>query len=539
MRNIVKIFRSYCFASIVSAVLLWLAFPPHSLTFCLWFALVPLMMALDRCPPSKGFQIGYLSGFVFFSLVLSWLLCLTQWFSVIAAVGVVALYAYLASYFGLFAWFYSRYRSKTWGFFIAVICFWVMLEYVRAHLFSGFDWASLGYALFKQTRFIQIADITGVYGVSFIILTVNIVWKDWANSIVRIIQEAYKPDQKNEACGCCYKQKLFMCQFLFMLLLLGATALYGQNHLKERLEVLKSGSNPVLHVAVLQGNIPQDKKWQTPFWHQNLETYIQLTREAAQAGPDLIVWPETSLPGIIPNQDFYFQRLKDVVEEIHIPVLCGTVVAYDKQYYNVALYLSAQARVVREYLKVHLVPFGEYVPGRHIFPGIMQLIPIEDFSAGRNHVLFLAPVRHKETWRFAALICFEDTVSSLARSFVSAGADLFINITNDAWFPGTVAPIMHLQGSVFRSVEMRRAMVRSANTGFSGFIDPWGTVTQFVQDASGRSLEIKGYAVDGVLMNRRKSFYAVYGDVFVLFCLALFICFFVSALRGVNKQRTG
>jgi apolipoprotein N-acyltransferase len=176
----------------------------------------------------------------------------------------------------------------------------------------------------------------------------------------------------------------------------------------------------------------------------------------------------------------------------------------------------------QQYDKIHLVPFGEYVPLRGLFPFLSDLVPIGDFTPGKEYTLFSIDFKEGtgslKQGLFGVLICFEDTLSYISRRFTQEGAQFLVNITNDAWFLDTPAPFMHLQASVFRAIENRRSLIRSANTGVSSFVDPSGRIYRYLQDTHGKKTFVEGYAREEVLLSQEKTFYTKFGDVFAYLC---------------------
>ncbi len=176
---------------------------------------------------------------------------------------------------------------------------------------------------------------------------------------------------------------------------------------------------------------------------------------------------------------------------------------------------------MEQHNKLHLVPFGEYIPFRNVFPLLSEVIPIADFTTGKELTVFPG--------NFSVLICFEDTVARVARRLVNGGAQLLVNMTNDAWFLDSQAPVMHLQSAVFRTVENRRSLIRAANTGVSCFIDKFGRISRFVKDPRGNITNIAGYAVEDIVLSTDKTFYTKFGDIFTIIC-------FGCILWGIIKK---
>jgi apolipoprotein N-acyltransferase len=250
-----------------------------------------------------------------------------------------------------------------------------------------------------------------------------------------------------------------------------------------------AGSLQPLKISLIQGNIPQYQKWDENFRASILERYETLTKEAAKDKPDLIIWPETSVPGIIGEEPDLLIRVLDLAKTVNTPILVGAVTSKELGvYYNSALLISADGAVTQQYDKLHLVPFGEYVPLEKYFPFLRSMIgvPIGDFTAGGESTVFKSPER------FAALICFEDIIPGLSRRFVKGGAQFLVNITNDAWFMESSAPYQHAAASVFRAIENRVPVVRAANTGLSCFIDRSGRIYDKVSDGK-KDIFVVGY----------------------------------------------
>jgi apolipoprotein N-acyltransferase len=305
----------------------------------------------------------------------------------------------------------------------------------------------------------------------------------------------------------------------------------------------KDRSGPGYSIAVIQANIPQEIKWEKTAWIGIMDKYVAMTKEALPHGPDLIIWPETSYPGYLWEDKELFTQLQVFVRSVKIPLLLGSVLKEDQSYYNAAILLSGNGDIAGIYRKVHLVPFGEYLPLRAIFPFLSDLVAIGDFTAGDRWTTFspmLTQAGHQPDQLFSVLICFEDTVARVARQFVNHGAQLLVNITNDAWFGDTKAPFMHLQSAVFRTVENRKGLVRAANTGASCFIDQWGRTTRCVENDIGGDKQktyISGYAIEKVDFNDKMTFYTKYGDVFTILCFGCILLGIIQRKRAKGPDK--
>lgn len=507
-----------------SAGLLILAYPRTDWSFLVCFALVPLFYILDGKKAKQAFYWAFLCGFCFFAGTLYWFFYLSRWFSAIAVAGVVLLFLYLALYFGAFGVAYSYFSRQKFAQRLFVLpSVWVVLEYVRAHLFTGFDWASLGHAQYKNLPLIQMADTTGVFGVSFVIVLANVLIKELLDVCTRINKTSMD------------KTRVF--GGVMALVVLGAVFVYGQFRL--RTQAVRGSSGSAMRIAVVQANIPQDIKWDEEAWPGILDEYLSITKQAANQNPDLIIWPETSYPGYLWEDKALFVQLQAFVRGLNIPLLVGSVLKEGEDYHNAALLLSEEGEVVAIYRKVHLVPFGEFLPLRSILPFLAKLVNIGDFTPGSQWTTFSAGNHLRPPNAFSVLICFEDTVARLSRKFVREGAGLLVNMTNDAWFGDTRAPFMHLQAAVFRTVENRRGLVRAANTGVSCFIDDTGRIGPCVTGAKEGRVRLtyaRGFTVAPVSFNAQKTVYTKFGDIFTILCFGCILMGIWGGLKG--PQRT-
>jgi apolipoprotein N-acyltransferase len=491
--------RRNIFLSLFSAILLILSFPNFNIWIVSWFAFVPLFFAMEYKRPLQVFLLSYLTGIIFFLGVIYWLYH-------VSILGLILLILYLAIYFGLFGLFLSYITHQTSHitqlFFIPSI--WVLLEYVRSRLFTGFGWVLLGYSQYLNLPIIQIADITGVWGVSFLVMMVNF-------SIYELIKKLYL--SLTEERLTVYSLCNYLISFIFLLIVLG----YGFFRLKEDINGKR------LKISVIQGNIPQEIKWEEESKDFILNRYLQLTMRAKEDRAHLIIWPEASYPEVLYCSESK-EELSRFIEEINIPILLGVVIKDRDLYFNSAILIELNKEEFQRYDKLHLVPFGEYIPLRKIFGFLETIYPIGDFVRGKKYTLFSLAPKNLNTLKpkFSVLICFEDIFPQVSKEFVKRGADFLINITNDAWFGKTSASYQHLQASVFRAVENRRFVVRCANTGISCFINPKGKIISKVED-NRRDIFISGYKTEGICLNKENlTFYTRFGDYFVFLCLTIF-----------------
>jgi len=495
------------------------------------------MFVLDGKKPTSAFRWATVCGLLFFTGTLYWFFHITKWFSVVGALGIVLLLLYLSLYFGLFGLAYSLFsRQRPFHKLFLLPSSWVVLEFIRAHLFTGFDWASLGHTQYTNLPIIQIADITGVFGISFIVVMVNVLIKELLTAT--FVNKTFQA-QKTASSAFAGDHGLGRGAPLLIwttAVSVGFVLTYGMFRLIPLTDQDRSDSN--YSVAVIQANIPQEIKWEKTAWNGIMKKYVSLTRQALRHDPDLIIWPETSYPGYLWEDKELFVQLQAFVRSIKTPLLLGSVLKEERDYYNSAILLSINGDIAQIYRKTHLVPFGEYLPLRNVLPFLSSLVAIGDFTAGDQWTTFSpvpAQLGDQNDHQFSVLICFEDTVARLSRQFVKQGARLLVNITNDAWFGYSKAPFMHLQSAVFRTIENRRSLVRAANTGVSCFIDQWGQTTNCVAkdiDTKKQKIYVSGYALAYVDFNEKMTFYTKFGDVFTIFC-------FGCILLGIIRERKG
>ncbi|MCA9393813.1 MAG: apolipoprotein N-acyltransferase [Candidatus Omnitrophica bacterium] len=484
----------------LTALLITMSFPRLSLWPLAWIALIPFLRALDGKTPAQGFRIGYCCGFLTFYGTLYWILWVTEWFSVIAAIGVFTLYLYLSLYYAVFGWVYCRTeRDEPLLRLFVLPAVWVVLEWLRGWLFSGFDWISLGHSQWRNLLSIQIADVTGVAGISFLIVMTNVFLHE------RRFAKRY------------VGYGLYVTLFAMFM---AAHLAYGIIRWTEPLP------EETWKVGIAQGNIEQDKKWQEFAWPMIMNNYHGLTEQLAASGPDMIIWPETSFPGILGEDDELFAKVERLAFQVRTPLLVGAIEKRVEDYYNTVFIVGPDQVVHQQYDKIHLVPFGEFLPGRRFLGPLADIVPIADFTPGREPTVF----RYEGQPPFSVLICFEDTVSRVARPFVQRGARVLVNMTNDAWFKDTKAATLHMSTALFRAVENRRSLVRATNTGVSAAIDPRGRLLRYVKDEQGRTIEVRGAMTVEVPLSDRRTFYTKFGNVFVFLCL-LFILWTIWAKK--------
>ncbi|MCX5697049.1 MAG: apolipoprotein N-acyltransferase [Candidatus Omnitrophica bacterium] len=506
---------------IFSGLLLALPFSFPTFWIFAWVGFVPLFFARQGKSKTKAFLLAYLTGIIFWWGTIYWLVHVTF-------LGTSVLILYLALYFGIFGLFVSTSDQRlTTNNCLFLPCVWVILEYTRSHLLTGFPWALLGYSQQMNLPIIQISDITGAWGVSFVIMMINCA----VYLVVSPCPPCVPSGRRGWSLVVSYplseKIKTYIAAILILLLTLG----YGFFKLYHR---PSTNDQRLLKVSVIQANIPQELKWEESARGFIIKKYLGLTAIAAGATPrrigsagvtpsaskpDLLIWPEAAVPVVLEEEPDYYNAVVNNVRQAKTPLLFGAVTARKGLYYNSACLLSAEGALLQRYDKVHLVPFGEYIPLKKVFPFLETIVPIGDITPGKKYKVFeiaSSPSAPRNDAKFSVLICFEDLFPELSRRFVADGAQFLVNITNDAWYKKTSAAAQHFQASVFRAVENRVYLVRAANTGISGFIAPSGKVVSLVREPSGNTIFIDGISTQIIpLEKHEQTFYGKKGDFFI------------------------
>ena len=494
--------------SLLSGILLILSFPKYNLEFLAWIALVPLFLSIEGKGLYHSFLLGFSAGFVAYLGILYWIIVAVHNYGhvplFLSVPILLLLVAYMSAYTGLFALLYrfSQNRLGIRGLLLAPL-FWVSLEYLRSFFLTGFPWANLGHSQYLNLPFVQMADVTGVYGLSFVIVLVN----------GTLYQGVHQWSRKSFP----LKEAVISALLLIIFLVYG----YVKMNAVDR----QMAANPSLRVGLVQGNIDQAVKWDESFQKETLKIYEKLSFKVAEDKPDLIIWPETATPFFFQDEKEYQPIVLNIPQKTNAFLLFGTpfykVEKGKVNHYNSAFLVSPSGGLVGRYDKIHLVPFGEYIPLQEIlfFVGSSFGEGIGNFKSGKELINLAMPKA-----KFGVLICFEIIFPDLCRKFVKNGANFLVTITNDAWFGKTSAPYQHLAIATFRAVENRVFIPRAANTGISAIIDPKGKILKqgniFTEEA-----------INGTIrLSNMTTFYTLYGDVFAWICSGLSILFLALAL---------
>ena len=535
--------------AVLSALLLFLSFPNLNLFPFAWVAMVPFFIALTRATGWKSaFWIGYLTGFLFFAGLLPAILLLYPYANIFATlVGYLLLVGYTALYFAVFAVllrFVPRRSNILFSLFAA--CIWTALEWVRSWLITGFPWGSIGYSQWNNLPGIQIASLVGVHGISFVIVLFNA-------GIVTLICNRHQ--WRQEIWGVILPLILMLFCFGY-----GIIQLQNADPLDQDTSAMDQTNVETLKVALIPGNIPQLQKWDLRQFPKILQRYIGLTHKASREDPALIVWPETAtrsgaLTGEWPT---YYRRFSQMLHDTGIPILLGTAnrgetakaigqfskstEKRDTDIYNRVLSITPDGKIHGDYAKMHLVPFGEYVPLAHLLPDfIPNFIQFEPFAHGKAvNLLPVFDVKNKTDTRkieVGASICFESVFPDEFRRPVKMGANVMGIFTNDAWFKGTAFPELHLSMAPFRAIENRIAVFRCANGGFTCVVDKFGRITtSLITPDTAEEILIASVPLLSS-MEREQTLYTRYGDWFPTFCALICIVWFGSQIIVWTRRR--
>ena len=508
-----------------SGVLLALSFPKYGHPACAWIALTPLLVSLasnqpripDRRfrPLSTALSLGLLTGLIYFTGTLYWI---TRVMAVygglpmpVAVLVNAALIAYQALFPAVFAVVVRRLVfARGPAALLAAPLVWVATELGRTYLLTGFPWVLLGYSQASVLPIAQLASVFGGYVVSMLVASVSAALAVFATSPAKAAAR-WTP---------------LVAVFAIVI----AVAVWGSRRAAAS-EWTRDGEP--IRVGMIQGNVDQGEKWDAARASSIFQNYMRLTRQAMAEGAEFVLWPESSIP-------FYFEedaagagQVRTLARQARVPMLVGSDQIewraengrrIPTQFFNSAFLVREDGTTAGVYRKMHLVPFGEYVPlQRLLFFAAPLTQQVGTFSPGLTAALL--PV---DGHPVSVAICYEVVYPALLREFVAGGSELLTTITNDAWFGPTSAPYQHFEQASMRAIEEGRYLVRSANTGISGIVDPYGRVlgkTAIYQQA---------VLVGEARFLRTSTFYARHGDVLAYAAVLMTAALLAAARRRVQ-----
>jgi apolipoprotein N-acyltransferase len=512
----------------ISGVLQVLIFPRPDLSFLCWFCLTPLLVAilggqqkglhiidptgrdLGATTPGQGFLLGYASGIIWYAGSCYWVFHVMHVYGGLAtpiALGVLILFClYLGLYHGLFGLLLAMLARKSGdnrGRVVALIPFlWVAVELARSRI-TGFPWDLLGTAQVDNIPLTGIATVTGVYGLSFGIVLVN------AAFAAAFMLPAGR-------------RQLMLIASVSAVVALQAGIL------------AKPAAEPMTHTArLVQSNVPilGAGGWNFQYFQQTLHDLSALSQNPAGTAlppqPRLIIWPESPSPFFLNDPNFH-HAMMSLAQQTDSYVIAGsigirTTETREKpsELMNSAAVMSPAGDWVARYDKVHLVPFGEYIPFKSLLTFAQKLTRESgDFSPGSQRNVFVLDQK-----KIGTFICYESVFPDEVRVFADRGAEVFINISNDGWFGETGAPYQHLNMARMRAIENRRWLLRDTNTGITASIDPYGRLVAEVPRNQRIAIDVPyGFRTD-------TTFYTRHGDLFAYLCAIISIVALVVRFR--------
>ena len=483
--------------ALASGLLFTLSIPKFDYYYLAWICLLPLFLARTWLPAQTHFTLGMVAGLAWATARTYWITETLQLYGALSLVEAISTNALLILYTALYvAAFTSICRRLDFAsplFAWRAASIWVLLEWVQSWMFSGIPWQLLGYSQYLNLPLLQLSAVTGVYGLSLLLVLFN----------AALAQALW--------------HRAIFTYLALPLFLLASAHIWGLYRLHE----MRDETLPTLKVGIIQGNIPQDRKWNTNRLEWTTNHYVELTRQlVAVEKPDLIIYPETALPLYFGDPFYapYTDRIVELTRELGIPMLVGSLKgAYQDDstpIYNRAFLLDRDGKIHDFADKVHLVPFGEFLPFSFIFQYLEGLTAESGtFTHGEDHKVLHLPSGQAS---FGVFICYESIFPEITRALMEQSPDFLVNTTNDAWFGTTAAPYQHLAMVTMRAVESGRAVVRAANTGISGLIEPNGRIARATP-----LFETVAFVV-AVPLRQGQTPYARYGDLLLYGC-ALFL----------------
>ncbi len=462
---------------ILSGILLFLSFPPFDHWYLALVGFIPLLISLDE-KISLNFLKGWLSGIVFYSFSLYWLKSVSGYWYLVLAI-------YLGLYWGLFSFLLTSLPPA--GKIFSGMCIWFFIETLMANLLTGFPWLALGLSQWNNPFILPFSAISGIYGISMIVVLSNLT--------------LFYGFRKR------YGMSLIISSFIFL-----SIFFYSQSYSPAGKKI-----SPV-NLLIIQENIPSN----TLINPMDIFTSYYLTTEKLLKNKkvDLVVWPESTYPDIISKKKKILSKIKDLTKKHNCGIVFGSLIEENGNIFNSAIFIKGEK--IRIYRKMHLVPYGEFVPGRK-FQFIKKIysrvsgVPLPDLTPGNKYTIFKI-----NGLKFCTPICFENIFPRIIRNFNIKGSNLFIVITNDSWFGKSAGPYQHFAHNIFRAVETGKYFIQVSTTGISGVVSPTGKI---VSSVGNKKIYVKGFIFEKIPSVEGETFYSKYGN------LPLFI--FSSIITGV------
>jgi apolipoprotein N-acyltransferase len=518
----------------LGGLLLALSFPNWGIAGFAWMAPGLILAAGCGLPPGERFRTGFVAGLAHYLVSLYWLVLIPyRWHNIPLApvTGWIALSAFMALYTGTWAWLaaapsfsnQSQHTAKPWesiarfswaqrlhwGIFAAIT--WVAMEMAIARFLSGFPWNLLGSSQYQMVPLIQVSSITGVYGVSFLVVWISLAL---VCALSRVLNE---PGFKGG----------WAAELALPLLALGVVFAAGYRHV---LNAPAAQDSPMLRTVLVQPSIPQTLIWDSANDDLRFEELLDLSEKAVEQPADLVIWPEAAVPKLLRYDQETFDKITGFARRHGLWMIIGADDAEPQKdvdpktgkqvvdFYNSSFLINPEGKVLANYRKRALVIFGEYVPLSSWLSFLKFFTPIEGgFTRGDRPVPYRLENPAVET---SVLICFEDIFPHLAREYVNEDTDFLVNLTNNGWFGEGAAQWQHAVSALFRAVENGRSLIRCSNNGLTCWVDPCGRLRRILSDEHGRIYGKGTLRLDIPIRERGASatFYNRHGDVFGWAC---------------------
>jgi apolipoprotein N-acyltransferase len=535
--------------AIVAGLMLAASFPKIGIAGFAWVAPALMVAAALGTRAWESFRIGYVGGLAHYLASLYWLLLIPyQWHGIPLgpAAGWLALSAFMALFPATWVWMMSKVQtaktvdgpvnnlgvfSPSWlmrtAWSLSGAAAWVALEMIIARIFGGFPWNLLGDSLYRMTPLIQVASVTGVYGVSFLIIWVSLSILAGAVKLLRA------PGMRS----------VWLAEIFLPILSVAILFALGSRRVMH-------GSLPArtLKTAFIQPSIPQTLIWDENADDERFRDLLRLSEQALTNKVDLLLWPEAAVPKKLRFDEETYQAVTNLAREHHVWMIIGADDMEvrpnarsneDIDYYNSSFLITPEGRIARDYRKRALVIFGEYIPLEHVLPLFKWFTPVQGgFTPGERAIPFELDTLHAKT---SVLICFEDTFPHLAREYVEDDTDFLVNLTNNGWFGEGAAQWQHAAAALFRAVENGCPLLRCANNGLTCWVDEFGRVREIFRDARG-AIYGPGYMLAEIPLlpsgeARSTTFYNRHGDLFGWTCVGITGLLLILRLALLNRYR--
>ena len=494
--------RPYWQLAILSGILIGIAYPPLQSGFFVFIGFIPLIHILLNVTPRLAAKYAFLASITANLISLYWIGMNSGASFLVVFASLIGAVLYLSIFWVLFGIFVA-YAEKKFSLGLLVFPFaWVAMEYLRSFGALGFPWINIALTQTAYLPLIQIADYSGTYGIALWIILINVT--------LYLALVSLKKMKYLLAVGV-----LFVTMFLYGI---------------ARINSFESPQSPTISVAVTQPNINPDEKWDPESRDVIFELMHGLLDSALVLEPDLVLWPESAVPAYLRLSSYRRQPIAEKLIRSKTPLLSGTVDRIidadgNKQYFNSSIFIDALGDT-KMYHKKHLVPFAEYIPLSGKFPMLKKLnFGQANFLQGAEYTVF-----EVNSIKFSNVICYESSIPSLLRKFVQSGAQFLTIEANDGWLGKSSGPYQHFELAKLRAVENRVPIVRCANTGISGVINPIGIVENEVPLGEKKIFKAE------IVPSQQLTFYTKYGDVFAIICLLLTI--FIMLAGWLKNSRS-